>query len=73
MAHPRLVYASLPTVSLKANPLGETMGHRSRPTAANDFAVVDLMQELLVISSFGFWAVMLGLMPVLLFRVCLAG
>ena len=47
------------------------MGHRSRPTAANDFAVVDLMQELLVISSFGFWAVMLGLMPVLLFRLWL--
>ncbi|GLR87860.1 hypothetical protein GCM10007857_45720 [Bradyrhizobium iriomotense] len=57
----------------RTNPLGETMGHRTRPTAAKDFAPADLMQGLLVISSFGFWAVMLGLMPVLLFRVWLAG
>ncbi len=28
--------------------------------------------KILVVSSFGFWAVMLGLMPVLLFRVWLA-
>jgi hypothetical protein len=28
---------------------------------------------ILVVSSFGFWAVMLGLMPVLLFRVWLVG
>ncbi|WFU41984.1 hypothetical protein QA640_05675 [Bradyrhizobium sp. CB82] len=49
------------------------MGHRTRPTAAKDFAPADLMQGLLVISSFGLWAVMLGLMPVLLFRVWLAG
>jgi hypothetical protein len=49
------------------------MGHRTRPTAAKDFAPADFLQGLLVISSFGFWAVMLGLMPVLLFRVWLAG
>ncbi|MGY8664125.1 hypothetical protein Q3C01_17400 [Bradyrhizobium sp. UFLA05-109] len=49
------------------------MGHRIRPTAAEHFAPADLMQGLLVISSFGFWALMLGLMPVLLFRVWLAG
>ena len=49
------------------------MGHRTRPTAAKEFAPADLMQGLLVISPFGFWAVMLGLMPVLLFRVWLAG
>jgi hypothetical protein len=49
------------------------MGHRTRPTAAKDFAPADLLQGLLVISSFGFWAVMLGLMPVLLLRVWLAG
>ena len=73
MAHPRLVYASRPIVSRKDHPLGETMGHRTRPTAAKDFAPADLMQGILVISSFGFWAVMLGLMPVLLFRVWLAG
>jgi len=48
------------------------MGHRTRPTAAKYFAPADLLQGLLVISSFGFWAVMLGLMPVLLFRVWLA-
>ena len=49
------------------------MGHRTRPMAAKDFAPADLLQGLLVISSFGFWAVMLGLMPVLMFRVWLAG
>jgi hypothetical protein len=50
-----------------------TMGHRSRPTAAQHFAPADLLRGILVVSSFGFWAVMLGLMPVLLFRVWLVG
>ncbi len=49
------------------------MQHRDGPTAARDFAPADLVQGLLVISSFGFWAVVLGLMPVLVFRVWLAG
>ena len=49
------------------------MGHRSRPTAAQQFAPADLLRGILVVSSFGFWAVMLGLMPVLLFRVWLVG
>lgn len=49
------------------------MGHRNQPRAARDFAPADFLQGILVISSFGFWAVMLGLMPVLLFRVWLAG
>jgi hypothetical protein len=51
---------------------GMTMGQRVRPTAAESFAPADLLQGILVVSSFGFWAVMLGLMPVLLFRVWLA-
>jgi hypothetical protein len=50
---------------------GNTMGHRTRPTAASQFAPADLLQGILVVSSFGFWAVMLGLMPVLLYRVWL--
>lgn len=50
-----------------------TMGYRTRPTAARQFAPADLLQGILVVSSFGFWAVMLGLMPVLLFRVWLVG
>jgi hypothetical protein len=49
------------------------MGLRARNAVANTFAPADLLQGILVVSSFGFWAVMLGLMPVLLFRVCLAG
>ncbi|UPJ63462.1 hypothetical protein [Bradyrhizobium sp. 191] len=49
------------------------MGHRIRPTAARQFAPTDLLQGILVVSSFGFWAVMLGLMPVLLFRLWLVG
>jgi hypothetical protein len=49
------------------------MGHRTQPAATQQFAPADLLQGLLVVSSFGFWAVMLGLMPVLLFRVWLAG
>ncbi|UPK36721.1 hypothetical protein IVB18_05045 [Bradyrhizobium sp. 186] len=48
------------------------MGRRIRPMAAESFAPADLLQGILVVSSFGFWAVMLGLMPVLLFRVWLA-
>ena len=36
------------------------MGHRSRPTAAQQFAPADLLRGILVVSSFGFWAVMLG-------------
>ncbi|MEY9182293.1 hypothetical protein ABIG06_003901 [Bradyrhizobium sp. USDA 326] len=52
---------------------GMTMGHRIRPTAARQFAPADLVQGILVVSSFGFWAVMLGLMPVLLFRLWLVG
>ena len=49
------------------------MGHRIRPTAAREFAPADLLQGILVVSSFGFWAVVLGLMPVLVYRVWLAG
>ncbi|WP_187435843.1 hypothetical protein [Bradyrhizobium hipponense] len=48
------------------------MGHRIRPTAAENFAPADLLQGILVVSSFGFWAVLLGLIPVLVFRVWLA-
>ena len=48
------------------------MGHRIRPTASRQFAPTDLLQGILVVSSFGFWAVMLGLLPVLLFRIWLA-
>ena len=48
------------------------MGHRIRPTAASQFDPADLRQGILVVSSFGFWAVVLGLMPVLLFRIWLA-
>jgi hypothetical protein len=49
------------------------MVHRTRPTAAENFAPANLLQGILMISSLGFWAVMLGLIPVLLFRVWLAG
>jgi len=49
------------------------MGQRIQPTAASEFAPADLVQGLLMISSFGFWAVMLGLMPVLLCRVWVTG
>lgn len=49
-----------------------TIRHRTQPTAASQFAPADLLQGILVVSSFGFWAVMLGLMPVLLFRIWLA-
>lgn len=45
---------------------------RTQDSVAQNYAPADLLQGLLVISSFGFWAVMLGLMPVLLFRVWLA-
>jgi hypothetical protein len=73
MAHPRLVYAIAPIVRLQIFQTGGmTMGQRVRPTAAEMFAPADLLQGILVVSSFGFWAVMLGLMPVLLFRVWLA-
>jgi hypothetical protein len=48
------------------------MGQHVEPRAAKDFVATDLLQGILVISSFGFWAVMLGLMPVLLVRVWLA-
>ena len=48
------------------------MGLRTRDRIASDFAPADLLQGILVISSFGFWAVMLGLMPVLLYRVWFA-
>ena len=37
------------------------MAQRTQPTAARNFAPADLLQGLLVISSFGFWAVMIGL------------
>ena len=49
------------------------MRHRSRPTAALQFAPADLLQGILVVSSFGFWAVMPGPMPVQLVRVRLVG
>jgi hypothetical protein len=48
------------------------MGQRIRPTAAEMFASADFMRGIVVVLSFGFWAVMLGLMPVLVFRVWLA-
>jgi hypothetical protein len=73
MAHLRLVYAAVPIVWLEELSKGEiTMGYRVRPTAAETFAPADLLQGILVVSSFGFWAVMLGLMPVLLLRMWLA-
>ena len=62
-----------PIVPFKVTEGGMTMGYRTRPTAASQFAPADLLQGILVVSSFGFWAVMLGLMPVLLFRVWLVG
>ena len=49
------------------------MGQRVRPTAAEIFAPADILRGNLLVSSFGFWAVVLGLMPVLLFRIWLAG
>jgi hypothetical protein len=73
MAHPRLVYAMAPIVFLQSLQKGEYRGHRIRPTATEIFAPADLLRGILVVSSFGFWAVMLGLMPGLLFRVWLAG
>src|SRR5207253_3207768 len=36
---------------------GMTMGQRIRPTAADIFASADLLRGILVVSSFGFWAV----------------
>jgi hypothetical protein len=33
----------------------------------------ETMQDLLLVSSFGLWAVLLGLMPVLAFRMLMAG
>ncbi|WP_186294102.1 hypothetical protein [Bradyrhizobium guangdongense] len=45
---------------------------RTEDSVARHYAPADLLQGILVISSFGFWAVMLGLMPVLLFRLWLA-
>ena len=48
------------------------MGQRIQPTAADIFASADFMRGILVVSSFGFWAVTLGLMPVLVFRLWLA-
>jgi hypothetical protein len=45
------------------------MGHRTRRTAAQKFAPADLLQGILMVSLFGFWAVLLGLVPGLLFRV----
>jgi hypothetical protein len=48
------------------------MGQRIRPTAADMFASADFLRGIVVVSSFGFWAVTLGLMPVLVFRVWLA-
>lgn len=46
---------------------------RTRDPAVQHYAPADLLQGILVISSFGFWAIMLGFMPVLLYRVWLAG
>ncbi|OSI95101.1 hypothetical protein BSZ25_05375 [Bradyrhizobium canariense] len=73
MAHPRLVYANAPIVFIQSlfNG-GMIMGQRIRPTAADTFASADFLRGIVVVSSFGFWAVMLGLMPVLVFRVWLA-
>jgi len=74
MAHPRLVCAIAPIVFIQSLRKEETiMEHRSRPTAAQQFAPADLLQGILVVSSFGLWAVMLGLMPVPLVRVRLVG
>jgi hypothetical protein len=49
------------------------MGHRTRPAAARPSEQADRLQGILLVSSIGFWAVMLGLMPGLLFRVWFAG
>jgi hypothetical protein len=73
MAHPRLVYAIAPIVFIQSlSNGGMIMGQRIRPTAADMFASADFLRGIVVVSSFGFWAVMLGLMPVLVFRVWLA-
>jgi hypothetical protein len=64
---------TVPIVLLEVTKGGMIMGYRNRPTAASQFAPADLLRGILVVSSFGFWAVMLGLMPVLLFRVWLVG
>ncbi|WP_211396910.1 hypothetical protein [Bradyrhizobium canariense] len=56
----------------KSSKGGMIMGQRIHPTAADIFASADFVRGILVVSSFGFWAVMLGLMPVLVFRVWLA-
>ncbi|MBR0778990.1 hypothetical protein JQ625_29550 [Bradyrhizobium diazoefficiens] len=45
------------------------MGHRTRRTAAQEYAPDDLLQGILMVSSIGFWAMTLGLVPGLLFRV----
>jgi hypothetical protein len=45
----------------------ETQGAGLRNSAPADW-----IQGLLMVSSFGFWAIMLGLLPVLLVRVVLA-
>jgi hypothetical protein len=45
---------------------------RSEDPAVQNYAPADLLQGILLISSFGFWAVMLGLVPALLFRVWVA-
>jgi hypothetical protein len=62
-----------PIVPFKVTEEEMTMAYRRRPTAASQFAPADLLKGILVVSSFGFWAVMLGLMPVLLFRIWLVG
>jgi hypothetical protein len=49
------------------------MGHRTRPTAAQKFAPADRLQGILMVSAIGFWAVTLGLVPGLFFRVWFAG
>jgi hypothetical protein len=73
MAHPPLVYAIAPIVFIQSLfRWGMIMGQRIGPTAADMFACADFLRGIVVVSSFGFWAVMLGLMPVLVFRVWLA-
>jgi hypothetical protein len=49
------------------------MAQRNQPAAARQIASADRLQGILLASSFGFWAVMLGLVPALLFRVWFVG
>ena len=43
--------------------MGETMTIRTR-----NFARTEKLQDVLMLSSFGFWALLLGLAPILIFH-----